>query len=574
MYHVKKRVFIGLFLLLIVVAMIIPVFTGSFLNVDLPQPSQSDALYILAGDYQKKNPLAARFYREGYTPLIILYNDALFSCWSPEQNRNLYQVEWAEEDLVKRGVPRSAIVRLPYAGNGTRYEAIALRRYLRAHPLSRILLVTHQYHTKRALMTFRRILGDSPKINPVTTPFELTPSQARYTYLTEAAKMFYYAGWLYGRYPFLKPEIIDGVTPDSRTLLPLSLFRRSAPLEVKTTELNPAWLGTRYAAAVASQGGVGPYFWDLVDGALPPGLTMNDRGGINGTPGNVGIFSFTVRVTDGADCSVRRRFTLTVEKAALVVATAVLPVGRVGESYTASLSASGGMKPYVWYPVRPPPTGLLLADDGRITGTLQVPGSYQIAVRVRDAAGVTATATLALKVIMAPLTIGATAPRSLTAGDPVMHRFAASGGNPPYTWSVATGMLPPGISLRYDGSLTGVPTAPGSYQVDIRVADRSGQTAVRPFALPVGIKSLVIKTSTLLPTASARKQYSFVLPAAGGVKPYSWELVEGDLPSGMKLSKAGILSGPPWAPRTYRFTVQVTDASSATVRKNLELIVE
>ena len=57
------------------------------------------------------------------------------------------------------------------------------------------------------------------------------------------------------------------------------------------------------------------------------------------------------------------------------------------------------------------------------------------------------------------------------AGVPSEIRFQASGGIPPYSYSVAHGTLPPGLTLGADGLLTGTPSAPGSYDFTIRAAD-------------------------------------------------------------------------------------------------------
>jgi Putative Ig domain len=71
----------------------------------------------------------------------------------------------------------------------------------------------------------------------------------------------------------------------------------AAPLAVSTRELAEATVGTAYTARLAGSGGVAPYVWSVVRGALPVGLTLNPAtGAITGKPRAAGNASFTVRL--------------------------------------------------------------------------------------------------------------------------------------------------------------------------------------------------------------------------------------------------------------------------------------
>ncbi len=50
-------------------------------------------------------------------------------------------------------------------------------------------------------------------------------------------------------------------------------------------------------------------------------------------------------------------------------------------------------------------------------------------------------------------------------------KLAATGGTAPYTWSLKTGTLPPGLTLGTAGKITGTPTKKGSYSVTFKVTD-------------------------------------------------------------------------------------------------------
>src|SRR5581483_3985350 len=77
-----------------------------------------------------------------------------------------------------------------------------------------------------------------------------------------------------------------------------------------------------------------------------------------------------------------------------------------------------------------------------------------------------------------PLTI--TCPTATgTVGAGYSSAATAAGGLPPYTFSIAAGSLPPGLSLNTStGAITGTPSSAGSYSFSIKVTDSSGQASV------------------------------------------------------------------------------------------------
>lgn len=129
------------------------------LDVEMPL-TRSDAIVLMGGSFKERIPTVAMLFRDGYAPVVMLVNDGIFSSWSPKHNRNLYQVEWAEEGLVKLGVPREKIIKLPFYGSSTMHDALAVRQYLYRSGYRNLLLVTSDYHTRRTLWTFRWALKD------------------------------------------------------------------------------------------------------------------------------------------------------------------------------------------------------------------------------------------------------------------------------------------------------------------------------------------------------------------------------------------------------------------------------
>src|SRR5215469_3741214 len=63
--------------------------------------------------------------------------------------------------------------------------------------------------------------------------------------------------------------------------------------------LPTAYIGAAYSGSVAASGGVAPYHYSVVDGALPKGVVMgSNTGSIAGVPSTVGTFGFRVAAVD------------------------------------------------------------------------------------------------------------------------------------------------------------------------------------------------------------------------------------------------------------------------------------
>lgn len=150
-------------------------------------------------------------------------------------------------------------------------------------------------------------------------------------------------------------------------------------------------------------------------------------------------------------------------------------------------------------------------------------------------------------------------------GQPYSYQITASGGGPPYKWSLALGQFPPGLSLNAQtGALTGIPTQAGMYSFTVQVEDSTFSqqlTTMESFSLAIQFPSLVIVTPGL-PGGAVGQPYSVRLQASGGTLPYTWSILEGSLPSGIQLNAlTGEISGTPTQVGTTLVTIQVTDSS-------------
>jgi hypothetical protein len=96
----------------------------------------------------------------------------------------------------------------------------------------------------------------------------------------------------------------------------------------------------------------------------------------------------------------------------------------------------------------------------------------------------------------------------------------------------------------------------------------TGVTARAVYDYPFAITT----TGASLPEAITGEPYTATLTATGRSGVITWNVASGDLPPGLTLSTAGILSGTPTAAGTYTFTVAAT-AGATTVTKTFTLTV-
>ncbi|MHA7199128.1 putative Ig domain-containing protein, partial [Arthrobacter alkaliphilus] len=100
-----------------------------------------------------------------------------------------------------------------------------------------------------------------------------------------------------------------------------------------------------------------------------------------------------------------------------------------------------------------------------------------------------------------PLTITTTSLPAATAGTAYRATLSDAGGTGPYTWTITTGTLPPGLTLEpTNGTITGIPTQAGTSNLTITVTDNHNSTTAltttlttQPAAPPSlsGVKTIV-----------------------------------------------------------------------------------
>jgi len=169
----------------------------------------------------------------------------------------------------------------------------------------------------------------------------------------------------------------------------------ATPPAITTPSPLPAGLvGQAYSQTLQASGGVGTLVWSLASGVLPSNLTLSSTGVISGTPTNNGVSNFTVKVTDALSQSATKGFSLTINPLTppTITTPSPLPAGIVGQAYSQTLQASGGVGTLSWMVSSGSlPANLTLSSTGTISGTPTNTGTSVFAVTVTDTLSQSAT---------------------------------------------------------------------------------------------------------------------------------------------------------------------------------------
>ena len=131
--------------------------------------------------------------------------------------------------------------------------------------------------------------------------------------------------------------------------------------------------------------------------------------------------------------------------------------------------------------------------------------------------------------------------------------------------------LPSSFPTTVTGGLIGLVTTAGVYSTSIRVTDSALNVFDRPIA--VTVSPLRIISPYQWPKATAGTPYSHTLASYGGSGTYTYS--SSNLPPGLVVSSAGVISGTPGTAGTYNFNVAVSDpTTSNTVSLGFQLVVD
>ncbi|MDB6116910.1 MAG: putative Ig protein [Verrucomicrobiaceae bacterium] len=249
----------------------------------------------------------------------------------------------------------------------------------------------------------------------------------------------------------------------------------------------------------------------------------------------------------------------------------------LGGSISQTLEATGGTAPYTFQLISGTlPNGITLSADGLLSGTPTATANVSLTVQVTDSLGAYSGSAFDLTISATPLTIS-TAADALPKGRmnaAYTGALEVSGGTAPYTWQVVGTGLPAGVVLNADGSLSGTPTAYGTFHFTAQATDAGALTASQVFDLVVDPLPLVITTSGALPPGVKAYEYTHPLTATGGAAPLAWSLISGTLPEGLTVDPAGAISGTPTEAGSFNFVLQVADSDTHTKTQGFTIAIE
>ncbi|SOZ21551.1 hypothetical protein CBM2623_A150027 [Cupriavidus taiwanensis] len=252
--------------------------------------------------------------------------------------------------------------------------------------------------------------------------------------------------------------------------------------------------------------------------------------------------------------------------------SATVAYGSAGNAITLNLTGAAATSVAVG---SSPAHGTAIASGTSITytPTSSYAGPDSFTYTATNASGTSAPATVTITVSSPTLIYAPSSPPPGSVGGAYSQSLAvASGGSGPYTYTLASGALPPGMTLSSAGLLAGTPTAGGTFNFTVRATDSSSGTG--PFSAASGTLSLVLggAAMSLSPapgplSATAGSPYSQAFTAGGGTGPYSYSITinGGTMPAGLAFNSAsGVLAGTPRTAGTVSFTIQANDSSTGT----------
>lgn len=320
------------------------------------------------------------------------------------------------------------------------------------------------------------------------------------------------SGFLLGTPITADTETITVTATDSLGQIATAVFpltvQAGGALQIITSSLSNATVGTAYSSTLQATGGTPPYTWNKVS-AVPNTLlawTVTPGGVAQATPQAAETTSLVVQVNDSAGGTAQATLPVqSVATGALSIVTASLPNATNGGAYAVQLIAQGGVPPYSWTKSSTTGSAVITLDpNGNLHCVPSATGANTFTVTCTDSSNAAVTSpTLTLtvdsalrfahvdfidNVLRLPEGFAGTKYGSFSPN------IQAQGGTAPYTFTLLSGALPSGLALASSGAISGtIGVNAGAASGVLQVTDNASNTATIPFLLNVLSKDNVTR---------------------------------------------------------------------------------
>lgn len=276
----------------------------------------------------------------------------------------------------------------------------------------------------------------------------------------------------------------NGVYPAASQAFTITVF--NVPTAPVFTDGPPPVVATvtlPYSFQYTASGYPAPTF-TITAGSLPPNVTLSVTGLLSGAPTQTGIYSGTVTASNGVSPSVTQNFTITVQQPAAPVFSNGPPpaTAQINTVYNFTYTATGAPAPSFSLTAGNLPPGLSFSS-GVISGTPTQTGVFTGTVTASNGINPAATQNFSITVQQAPAITNAPFSGNIAVNNGFSFAYQATG-YPVPTFSLASGSLPPGLSLSSAGVLSGTPTQMGAYTGVIKATNTAGN-ATQNFSINV-----------------------------------------------------------------------------------------
>ena len=378
----------------------------------------------------------------------------------------------------------------------------------------------------------------------------------------------------YGAFNFTV-QVTDGI--NTLVTKAYSLFVDASPMII-TTLLSNVVTDEPYSFQVSADGtntSPNTIQWSLIDGAFPSGISINSNGLISGTTSvTSGSFSVTLKADNGIGTPATIEFTFLVSSAASISTTS-FPNATSGVYYDQEIIVSGVE------PITVEQTGgdlsiigiSVVYDNGKwyLRGTPIVPNhdNYLFTLTATNELG-SDSRNFDLTIGVKPAISTATLPNAIQGN--AYSTTLQGTGSTPFTYRLVSGTFPTGIVLNPNGTISGTTSQIGTFSnLVIEIINDYG-TSQRTFSLTViqPTENATI-TTNIIPNGTVGAAFSFQVVATGFPVP-TFGTVVPNLPPGLSINSAGLITGTPNTQGSFTFSLTATNTGGTDTRSYTVII--